>query len=67
MVQNQATFTVYWLPKKHWRGLPVWTYWFRLHGMWGLAFRILWLGFELHNNSVWSFEDELPRRQRGLP
>jgi len=67
MVHNQVSLTLYRLPKKDWRGIPVWIYRFAAYGMWGFSFRLLWFGFEVHNNSVWSFEDELPRKQRGLP
>ena len=64
MVQNQVTFTVYLHPTRLWRRHRVWTYWFRAHGMWGLCLRVLWFGFELHNNSVWAFEDDTIRKAR---
>lgn len=67
MVHNQVTFTVYWHPRKLWRGLPVFTYRFHHLGMWGLCIRVLWFGFDFHNNSVWAFEDDTIRRARAIP
>lgn len=64
---SQVTLTVYRLPKIHWRKQPIWFYRFSFKGMWALVFRVLWFGVELHNNSVWAFEDEMPRKARGLP
>lgn len=66
MVANQVTFTVYFLRKKDWRGLPLWVYRFRWKGMWGFSLRVFWFGFDLHNNSVWAFEDDTIRRARGI-
>lgn len=66
MVHQQVTFTVYRLPRSHWHGYRIWLYSFSYHGMWAFAFRVLWFGFELHNNSVWSFEDEVVLKARGL-
>lgn len=67
MVHNQITFTMYWHPRKLWRGQRVFTYRFAAHGMWGLSFRVLWLGFDVHNNSVWAFEDDTIRKARAIP
>lgn len=66
MVESQITFTVYYLPRKHWRGHRVFTYRFAKLGMWGLCVRLLWLGIDIHNNCVWAFEDDTIRRQRGI-
>lgn len=66
MVRNQVTLTLYPLPKRDWRGKVIWFYFFHAHGMWGLSFRVLWLGFDFHNNSVWAFEDDTVRKARAL-
>jgi hypothetical protein len=47
MVQNQLTFTLYWHPPKLWRGKRTWFYRFSHIGMWGISFRVLWLGFDV--------------------
>jgi hypothetical protein len=66
MVQNQLTLTLYWHPPKLWRGKRIWFYRFSHIGMWGISFRVLWFGFDLHNNSVWAFEDDTIRKARGV-
>ena len=34
-------------------------YWFRRHGMWALSLQVLWLGFELNNNHVWTLTERV--------
>lgn len=67
-VHKQASFTFYYLAPSHWRSQKIFTYLFFWRGMWEFCIRVLWLGIDIHNNSVWAAEDEvvLKDKQRRL-
>jgi hypothetical protein len=64
---SQFTFTTYWFAARNWRGRRAWFLLFRYSGNWALSFRVLWLGVDIHNNCVWSFEEQAQAKRTVVP